>query len=96
VVDTGVDETHPDLAGREVAEHNLSTAAWPPGAHLLDAKVVDDDGWAQDSAIIAGMTWAADQGAKIINLSLGADDRSGTDPVEATVEQTIIRAYLLQ
>jgi subtilisin family serine protease len=90
VVDTGVDQTHPDLAGREQAEANFggssdtvdrdghgthvasTVAAVAPGAKLLDAKVFDDHGFATDSAIIAGLTWAVEQGADVVNLSLGA------------------------
>ncbi len=104
VVDSGVDQTHPDLAGREQAERNFgespdtvdrighgthvgsTVAAVAPGAKLLDAKVFDDDGFATESEVIAGMTWAVEQGADVLNLSLGADDRPEVDPLEAAVD----------
>ncbi|NUK90249.1 S8 family serine peptidase, partial [Streptomyces lunaelactis] len=58
-----------------------------PGAKILDGKVLDDDGFGDDSGIIAGMQWAADQGAKIANLSLGGTDTPENDPLEAAVDK---------
>lgn len=116
VVDSGVDETHPDLAGRQDAEQNFSDApdavdrvghgthvasiaagtgaksaaslrGVAPGARILDAKVLDDDGNGSDSGVIAGIEWAAAQNADIVNLSLGGYDRPGVDPVEEIVNR---------
>jgi subtilisin family serine protease len=79
--------------GTHVAATIASTGAAPggykgvaPGASLLSAKVcgVAD---CSDSSIIAGMQWAAEQGAKVANVSLGASDTPGQDPVEAAVER---------
>lgn len=58
-----------------------------PGAKLLNGKVLDDNGSGDDSGIIAGMEWAADQGADIVNLSLGGGDTPGVDPLEAQVDK---------
>jgi subtilisin family serine protease len=56
------------------------------GATLLSGKVLDDNGTGQFSAIIAGMEWAAAQGARVVNMSLGADIASnGTDPLSLAV-----------
>ncbi|MGW2239715.1 S8 family peptidase [Streptomyces sp. NPDC001759] len=56
-----------------------------PGAEILNAKVLDDSGEGSDSSVIAGLEWAAGQGAKVANLSLGQADTPGEDPVEAAV-----------
>ncbi|WP_458244335.1 S8 family peptidase [Streptomyces sp. MAI_2237] len=56
-----------------------------PGAEILNAKVLDDSGEGSDSSVIAGLEWAAGQGAKVANLSLGQADTPGQDPVEAAV-----------
>ncbi|MFC0601357.1 S8 family serine peptidase [Streptomyces palmae] len=116
VLDSGVDETHPDLAGQEIAEKNFSTSpdtrdrvghgthvasiaagtgaksggkytGVAPGARILDGKVVDDQGDGDDSAVIAGIEWAVQHQADVVNLSLGDPDTPGTDPVEAAVDK---------
>ncbi|HZN77934.1 MAG TPA: S8 family serine peptidase [Micromonosporaceae bacterium] len=115
VVDTGIDATHPDLAGRVVAEqdftgvgntldqvgHGTHVAATiasndsryrgvAPGAQLLSAKVCADFG-CEESAILAGMQWSAEQGAKVINMSLGGPDTPDLDPLEAAVADLTAR-----
>lgn len=58
-----------------------------PDAKLLEGKVLDDDGFGDDSGILAGMEWAVAQGADVINLSLGGTDTPGIDPLEAAVDK---------
>ncbi|MGW4212040.1 S8 family peptidase [Lentzea sp. NPDC004789] len=103
VLDTGVDQDHPDLKGRIKATRNFTgddndvtdeqghgthvagiiAGSGPepgtaPDADLLIGKVCQP-GYCEESAIIAGMRWAAEQGAKVVNLSLGGDATDGTD-----------------
>lgn len=100
VLDTGIDSTHPDLAGKIVASKNFSqssslgdmaghgthvagiiaanadnglgVAGVAYSASLMNVKVLGDDGSGSYSSIVNGIIWAADNGAKVINMSLGA------------------------
>ncbi|MEV1067095.1 S8 family serine peptidase [Streptomyces sp. NPDC050263] len=56
-----------------------------PDVDLLNGKVLGDQGDGSYSGILAGMQWAVDQGAKIVNMSLGGTDSAGTDPLEDAV-----------
>jgi subtilisin family serine protease len=115
VLDTGVDETHPDLRRRIAATRNFTTdpgvrdtdghgthvastvagtgkasdgrnTGVAPGANLLVGKVCAGGG-CPESAILAGMEWAAAAGAKVVNLSLGGPDTADDDPLELAVER---------
>lgn len=66
-----------------------------PEALLLAAKVLGTDGSGTTSTVIAGLEWAADQQAQVVNLSLGtAGSSDGTDALSVAcntlVEQGIV------
>lgn len=111
VLDSGIDEEHPDLAGQVVARENFSDSdttddlaghgthvastiagtgaasdgqfvGVAPGASLMNGKVLDENGQGTSSGVIDGMEWAAEQGADVVNMSLGVQGfyTDGTDP----------------
>ncbi|HIW61141.1 MAG TPA: S8 family serine peptidase [Candidatus Stackebrandtia excrementipullorum] len=55
-----------------------------PDAQLLIGKVCGIQS-CEESAILAGMEWAAENGATAVNLSLGGPDTPDIDPVEQAV-----------
>ncbi|MCW6008484.1 S8 family serine peptidase [Micromonospora sp. CPCC 205371] len=57
-----------------------------PGADLLVGKVLNGAGAGDLSWVIAGMEWAVSQGARIVNVSLGAEAFEGPDPVTEAVD----------
>ncbi|WP_326564160.1 S8 family serine peptidase [Micromonospora peucetia] len=58
-----------------------------PQADLIVGKVLDDNGDGTNSMIISGMEWAVEQGARVINMSLGSGPSDGTDPVSTALEK---------
>jgi subtilisin family serine protease len=112
ILDTGIDATHPDVAGQILEAVNFTTTATAddevghgthvasiiagtgaasngrykgvaPGAKLLIGKVCETE-FCDDSAILAGMAWAAER-APVINMSLGGGNTPEIDPLEQAV-----------
>lgn len=103
VLDTGVDATHPALAGHllpgydfvdgdadpsEVGTAGVDRAYGhgtfvtglvvlaAPDAHILPVRILDPAGVGSVWRLAKGMAWAAEQGAEVINLSLGTNTRT--------------------
>jgi subtilisin family serine protease len=72
------------IAGSGAASGGLRRGV-APGARLLVGKVLDHDGLGSDSQVMAGMEWAVQQGARVVNVSLGGWPSDGTDPLSEEV-----------
>lgn len=59
------------VAGTVAAATNngIGVAAVAGGASIMPVRVTRTDGWGSWSAIASGLTWAADRGARVANLS---------------------------
>lgn len=55
-----------------VADNGTGVAGMAPGVRILPVKVLDDNGSGLFSDVASGIVWAVDNGADVINLSLGA------------------------
>jgi serine protease len=60
----------------EVEGNGLAEAGVAPEASILPVKVLDAEGTGSDVDVAAGIVWAADHGAQVVNLSLGGDEAS--------------------
>ncbi|MDD7942409.1 S8 family serine peptidase [Actinomycetospora lutea] len=59
------------ILGRDVGGRRIGIARGVPT--LLAGKVLGDDGSGSSDALFRGMTWALDEGARVISMSLGFD-----------------------
>lgn len=66
-----------------VQDNGIGVVGVAPGANLMAVKVLDSSGSGSWSSVAAGITWATDNGADVINLSLGGTLGSAT--LEAAV-----------
>jgi thermitase len=65
-------------------DNGLGIAGLAPDCLLVNVKVADDDGRCQLSALTAGIIWAVDYGAKVINISI--ELKESTPELEAAVD----------
>lgn len=61
-----------------VTDNNIGIAGGCPLCQLMNGKVLNDSGSGAYSWIANGIIWATDNGAKVINMSLGGSTRSTT------------------
>lgn len=74
------------IAGTGAASDGDNTGV-APAADLIIGKVLNNGGVGYDSWIIAGMQWAAESGADVVNMSLGNAARTDVlDPMTLAVE----------
>jgi len=81
-VDKDADPSEPTVATGAGYGHGTFVAslvlAAAPGAEILPVRVLGADGRGRVSDIAAGITWAVDHGARVLNLSFGTAGGSAT------------------
>jgi subtilisin family serine protease len=122
VLDTGVDASHPDLAGATVPGRDLVDDDADPAddaghgtavagiiaartnnhegqagmcwvCSIMPVKVLDSRGSGKTSTIAAGIVWAVDRRARVINMSLGGP--AGSMAMQAAVEYAATKGVLV-
>jgi len=78
-----------DVAGviAAVTDNGQGIAGTAWYAHLMAVRALNAEGWGYASDIASGITYAADNGAKVINLSLGSSTPS------STIQDAVIYAH---
>ncbi len=70
--------THVAGIAAAVTNNTQGIAGACPDCTMIIGKVLDDSGFGPYSGIAQGVTWAADNAAKVINMSLGGYDNDNT------------------
>ena len=76
-----------------VAGNDIGIAGAAPDVQILPVRVLDDEGAGKGSDITAGVNWAVEQGADVINLSLGGD--SSPTGLEQAIEDAVDRGVVV-
>jgi subtilisin family serine protease len=69
--------THVAGIAAAATENGVGISGGAPDAKIMPVRVLDQNGQGSTSNINAGIEWAADHGAKVINLSLGESGLAG-------------------
>lgn len=81
--------THASGIAAAVGDNRLGVTGACPRCKLMPVKVLDDKGDGNSFDAAVGIVWAADNGASVINLSLGGDESDPT--LERAVKYALSR-----
>lgn len=76
--------THVAGISAAVTNNGIGVVGAGHDCYLMNAKVLGDDGSGDHASIVEGIAWAVDNGAKVINMSLGSF--SSTETLRLAVE----------
>jgi subtilisin family serine protease len=79
------------IAARGDNGFGLSGMAW--NARLMPVKVLHDEGWGTTATMIAGLRYALDEGARIVNMSLNGS--ASSQALDEAIQQAEARGVLV-
>jgi subtilisin family serine protease len=86
--------THVAGIAAAVTNNGIGVAGVAPDAQIMPVRVLDADGSGSSEDVAAGITWAADHGAEVINLSLGELPIVGQlEPLNEEIEAAVTHAW---
>jgi len=86
--------THVAGIAAAVTDNGIGVAGVAPDAKIMPVRVLDADGSGASDDVAAGIVWAADHGAEVINLSLGELPIVGQlEPLNAEIEAAVTHAW---
>ncbi|MBY0263237.1 MAG: S8 family serine peptidase, partial [Phycisphaerales bacterium] len=128
VLDTGVSQSHPDLAGAMVTGRNFLSSTFPlayddtttishgtycagivaatannaigvaggaPAARIMPVRILNSSRTGTQTTCAGAVTWAADQGAGVISMSLGWGTASTTGVLNAAIAYAAARGVVM-
>jgi serine protease len=86
--------THVAGIAAAVTNNGIGVAGVAPDAQIMPVRVLDAEGSGSNEDVAAGITWAADNGADVINLSLGELPVVGQlEPLNEDIEAAVTHAW---
>src|SRR5215208_3576746 len=86
--------THVAGIAAAVTNNGIGVAGVAPDASIMPVRVLDSEGSGSSDDVAAGIRWAADHGAEVINLSLGELPIVGQlEPLNEEIEAAVTHAW---
>jgi subtilisin family serine protease len=86
--------THVAGIAAAVTDNGIGVAGVAPDAQIMPVRVLDEEGSGDLEDVAAGIRWAADHGAEVINLSLGELPVVGQlEPLNEDIEAAVTHAW---